>query len=92
MKCAAVFLLVSFALLSQAFAVLRPLFPLKPAPPLGDELIGTGDDFLRGGLILHENDWPYIFTPDQQSRRQSDRHQFVLILGRAIDFNRPRFW
>jgi hypothetical protein len=48
MKCAAVFLLVSFALLSQAFAVLRPLFPLKPAPPLGDELIVAEEDLVRG--------------------------------------------
>jgi hypothetical protein len=50
MKFAAVSLLVSFALLSQAFAVLRPLFPLKPAPPLGDELIVPGDEVRAIGI------------------------------------------
>jgi threonine synthase len=43
-------LLVSLALLSQAFAVLRPLFPLKPAPPVGDELIVAGEDLVRGSV------------------------------------------
>jgi hypothetical protein len=38
-------LLVSFALLSQALAVLRPLFPLKPAPPFSGEPIMIGEDF-----------------------------------------------
>jgi len=33
MKCAAAFILVSIAFVSQAFAVLRPLFPAKAAPP-----------------------------------------------------------
>jgi hypothetical protein len=77
MKWAGLSVLVSFALLSQAFAVLRPLFPIKPAPPFDDQTVGIGDDFLRAGLILHENDWPYIFIPDQQFR------------GRAIQLNRP---
>jgi hypothetical protein len=48
MKCAAAFVLVSSVLLSQALAVLRPLFPVKPAPPLGEQMIVTGDDFVRG--------------------------------------------
>ena len=46
MKCAVASLLASFALLSQAFAVLRPLFPVKPAPPLGDQIIIIGDDLI----------------------------------------------
>jgi hypothetical protein len=33
MKCIAMLLVVSFACLSQTFAVLRPLFPIKPEPP-----------------------------------------------------------
>jgi hypothetical protein len=33
-KCVAMFLVVSVACLSQTFAVLRPLFPIKPEPPL----------------------------------------------------------
>jgi hypothetical protein len=33
MKCVAMFLIVSFGCLSHAFAVLRPLFPIKAEPP-----------------------------------------------------------
>ena len=43
-KCAVVSALVSFAFVSQAFAVLRPPFPAKPAAPLDGELIIVGDD------------------------------------------------
>ena len=34
--------LVAFA--SQTFAVLRPLFPIKPAAPVGGEYIAAGDE------------------------------------------------
>jgi hypothetical protein len=44
MKCAAVSAFVSLTFLSQAFAVLRPLFPIKPTAPLNGELIVIGDD------------------------------------------------
>ncbi|HEU5313234.1 MAG TPA: hypothetical protein VFU08_05360 [Candidatus Udaeobacter sp.] len=47
MKCAAVFILVSIAFVSQTFAVLRPLFPAKPAPPFSGEVITVGDDSIR---------------------------------------------
>jgi hypothetical protein len=47
MKCAAAYVLVSLALLSQAFAVLRPLFPVKAAPPCGEQVIVIGDDLVR---------------------------------------------
>ena len=46
MKCAVVSALVSFAFVSQAFAVLRPLFPIKPAAPFNGELIVIGDDLV----------------------------------------------
>lgn len=52
MKRTAAFLLVSFALLSQTLAVLRPLFPLKPAPPLGGELIAIGNDLVSDSTKL----------------------------------------
>jgi hypothetical protein len=44
MRCAAVITFVSIAFVSQALAVLRPLFPAKAAPPFGAEaiLIGKG--------------------------------------------------
>ena len=48
MKCAAVSTLVFLALISQAFAVLRPLFPANPAPPFSGETIVIGDDLVRG--------------------------------------------
>jgi hypothetical protein len=44
MKCAAVIVLVFIALVSQAFAVLRPLFPAKASPPFGGEVIVIGND------------------------------------------------
>lgn len=44
MKCAAVIVLGSIALVSQAFAVLRPLFPAKASPPFGGEVIVIGND------------------------------------------------
>ena len=46
MKCAVVSAFVSLAFVSQAFAVLRPLFPIKPAAPFNGELIVIGDDFV----------------------------------------------
>ena len=44
MKCAVVSALISITFVSQAFAVLRPLFPAKPAPPFNGELIIVEDD------------------------------------------------
>jgi len=44
MKCAVVSALISLAFVSQAFAVLRPLFPAKPAPPFNGEVIIIEDD------------------------------------------------
>ena len=48
MKCAVVSALISLAFVSQAFAVLRPLFPAKPAPPFNGEVIIIGDDSVMG--------------------------------------------
>jgi hypothetical protein len=42
MRCAAVIIVVSIAFASQAFAVLRPLFPAKASPPFGAEAIAIG--------------------------------------------------
>ena len=46
MKCEVVAMLISLAFVSQAFAVLRPLFPIKPAAPSNGNLIIIGDDFV----------------------------------------------
>jgi hypothetical protein len=43
MKCAAVTIVVSIAIASHAFAVLRPLFPAKAGPPFGAEAIVKGN-------------------------------------------------
>ena len=48
MKCAVVSALVSLVFVSQAFAVLRPLVPTRPAPPFNGELIIIGDDSVMG--------------------------------------------
>jgi len=47
MKCAAMILIVSVAFVSQGFAVLRPLFPAKAAPPLNGELVVIGNDSIH---------------------------------------------
>ena len=46
MKCAVVATLISLAFVSQASAVLRPLFPIKPSAPFNGELIVIGDDLV----------------------------------------------
>jgi len=43
-KCAVACVVVSLAFASQASAVLRPLFPVKPAAPSNGELIVIGDE------------------------------------------------
>jgi hypothetical protein len=45
-RCAVVSGLVSLAFVSQAFAVLRPPFPAKPAAPFDAELIIVGEDLV----------------------------------------------
>jgi hypothetical protein len=47
-KAAVVSALISLAFVSQAFAVLRPLFPARPAPPFNGELIIIEDDSVMG--------------------------------------------
>ena len=46
MKCAVVATLISLAFVSQASALLRPLFPVKPSAPFNGELIVIGDDLV----------------------------------------------
>ena len=46
MKCAVVSALISVAFVSQALAVLRPLFPAKPSPPFNGEVIVVEDDLV----------------------------------------------
>ena len=60
MKCADVSALISIAFVSQAFAVLRPLVPAKPAPPFNGELIIIGDDSVMECARKH-----LVYDPDQ---------------------------
>ncbi len=47
MRCAATIVVVSIVFVSQGFAVLRPLFPAKTAPPFNGELIVIGNDSIQ---------------------------------------------
>jgi hypothetical protein len=48
MKLPVVSVLISLGFVSQASAVLRPLFPVKPVPPYNAEVIIIGDDLVLG--------------------------------------------
>jgi hypothetical protein len=43
-KCVVVSVFISLAFVLQASAVLRPLFPIKPAAPFNGEVIAIGDE------------------------------------------------
>ena len=45
-KCAVICAVISLAFASQASAVLRPLFPIKPTAPSNGELIIIGDELV----------------------------------------------
>jgi len=59
-KCAVVAMLIALAFASQASAVLRPLFPIKPSAPFNGELIVIGDDF-----VLRSTKKPPMHQPVQ---------------------------
>jgi hypothetical protein len=59
-KCQVSAILISLAFVSQAFAVLRPLFPVKPAAPSNGELIVIGDD-----LVLRSTKKPLLYHRGQ---------------------------
>jgi hypothetical protein len=59
-KCAVASTLISLVFLSQASAVLRPLFPIKPSAPFNGELIVIGDDF-----VLRSTKKPPMHQPVQ---------------------------
>jgi hypothetical protein len=60
MRCAVVATLVSLVFVSQASAVLRPLFPIKPAAPFNGDLIVKGDE-----LVLRSAKKPPMHQPVQ---------------------------
>ena len=60
MNCAVVAMLISLVFVSQASAVLRPLFPIKPSAPFNGELIVIGDE-----LVLRPAIKPPMHQPVQ---------------------------
>jgi hypothetical protein len=60
MKCAVVSAFVSLTFVSQAYAVLRPLFPIKPAAPFNGEIIVIEDD-----LVLRSANKPLLHQRGQ---------------------------
>jgi hypothetical protein len=58
MKLSVVCVLISLGFVSQAFAVLRPLFPVKPVAPYNGEVIIIGDH-----LVLDSKRMPRILKP-----------------------------
>jgi hypothetical protein len=60
MKCAATAALVSLTFVSQTSAVLRRLFPIKPAAPSNGKLIVIGDE-----LALRPEKKPLLHHPSQ---------------------------
>jgi hypothetical protein len=60
MKRAVVATLISLTFVSQSFAVLRPLFPIKPVAPSNGELIVIGDE-----LVLRSAKKPMLYHRGQ---------------------------
>lgn len=60
MKCAVLYAFLLLEFVSQATAVLRPLFPFKPAPPANGELTGIEDE-----VVLRPAKKPPIHRPHQ---------------------------
>ena len=67
MKCVAVYTLISLVFVSQASALLRPLFPVKPSAPFNGELIVIGDD-----LVLRSTKKPLLQTQTCLMRAETD--------------------
>ena len=59
-KCGVVAILIALAFASQASAVLRPLFPIKPSAPFNGEVIVIGDE-----LVLRPAKKPPMHRPVQ---------------------------
>src|SRR2546429_2530402 len=78
-KRVAVCILVSFGLVSQALAVLRPLFPAKPAPPFSGEGIVIGN---TAYCTLLRGDLSHVFARsqaalDRKSTRLNSSHGYI---------------
>jgi hypothetical protein len=83
LKCAVVFALISLAFVSRASAVLRPLFPIKPAAPFNGEVIVIGDDLVVRSAkkpLLHHRGVGYVFVKiSTHARREAASQKGCLI-------------
>ena len=85
MKWTALAILISLAFASQASAVLRPLFPIKPAAPSNVELIVAGEDFVLRSAISSGMDTARIHSPRATFRRHGRGR--VVTIARTPSFN-----
>jgi hypothetical protein len=80
MKCAVVSALISIAFVSQAFAVLRPLVPAKPAPPFNGELIIIGGDSVTAIQIVR----PVELIAETQPQFYLGLRRFSMMIFQCI--------
>ena len=80
MKCAVVAMLVALAFASQASAVLRPLFPIKPSAPFNGELIVIGDELVLR-VRKKASDASPRFRHTRQCLDTSRRASFILDIA-----------
>jgi hypothetical protein len=77
MRCAAVFVLISLAFTSQAFAFFSPPFPVKPAPPFNGEVIVIADDSMPNSArksLLYGQRWLSSISSNPE---RADRNALV---------------
>jgi hypothetical protein len=100
MKRAAVFLVVSFACLSQTFAVLRPLFPSKPEPPLrggaiiiGDEISARSKSFRKRSGFANDTEMKVPIYNGKMRRVASETSPLSeLALALVVSITLPASW
>ena len=78
-KCAVASTLISLVFVSQAFPVLRPLFPIKPSAPSNGELIVIGDE-----LVLRSDKKPCYITGASHSSQCLDSTLWPSPRGRSL--------
>ncbi len=81
MKCAALAILISLVFASQAFAVLRPLFPVKPGAPFNGDVIIIGD-----GLVPDSAKKTPAASPESGTAASAwtQRYRLVTNAGPAV--------
>jgi hypothetical protein len=83
MKCAVVAILISPVFVSQAFAVLRPLFPVKPGAPFNGDVIIIGD-----GLVPDSAKKTPAASPESGTAASAwtERYRLVTNAGPSVGY------